>query len=103
METMQQTGMPATMAPDNVHKDIPGNPSTATSSKITLSDRSAGQPLRVLSEADWAFWKENGYIVVKQAVPKEQAQRLADLLWEFEEKDPLTLRPGMPHPAPKCR
>lgn len=84
-------GSPAAMVPDNAHKDIPGNPSTATSSKISLNDRSgpnADKPLRVLSEADWTFWKENGYIVVKQAVPKEQADRLARLLWEFEEKDP---------------
>ncbi len=79
------------MAPTNAHKDIPGNPSTATSSKLSLSDRSgndADQPLRVLSEADWKFWKENGYIVIKQAVPRQQAERLANFLWEFEEKDP---------------
>ncbi|WP_461055176.1 phytanoyl-CoA dioxygenase family protein [Spirosoma arcticum] len=89
--TMTPTGTPAAMIPDNAHKDIPGNPSTATSSTISLNDRSgpnAEKPLRVLSEADWTFWKENGYIVVKQAVPKEQADRLAQLLWEFEEKDP---------------
>jgi hypothetical protein len=89
---MQPTMTP-TPIPANVHKDIPGNPSTATSSTISLSDRSpqadgSVQPLRVLSEADWTFWKENGYIVVKQAVPREQARRLADLLWAFEEKDP---------------
>ncbi|WP_210422498.1 phytanoyl-CoA dioxygenase family protein [Spirosoma sp. KCTC 42546] len=80
--------MQPTMIPDNAHKDIPGNPSTATSSKISLNDRSAGKPLRVLSEEDWQFWKHNGYIVIKQAVPKEQADRLANFLWEFEEKDP---------------
>ncbi|QIP14317.1 phytanoyl-CoA dioxygenase family protein [Spirosoma aureum] len=88
-QTMAPTAAPATMIPDNAHKDIPGNPSTATSSKIKLNDRSgAGQPLRVLSEADWRFWIENGYIVIRQAVPKENAERLAKLLWEFEEKDP---------------
>ncbi|MEO5888673.1 MAG: phytanoyl-CoA dioxygenase family protein [Ferruginibacter sp.] len=82
------TGMAATMAPENVHKDIPGNPSTATSSKIKLSDRSDGAPLRVLSEADWKCWKHNGYVVIKNAVPKEQVKRTADFLWEFDEKDP---------------
>ncbi|PHN03474.1 phytanoyl-CoA dioxygenase family protein [Flavilitoribacter nigricans] len=76
------------MIPNNAHKEIPGNPSTATSSKKRLSDRENGEPLRVLSEADWAFWKHNGYIVIKNAVPREQAQRTADFLWEFEEKDP---------------
>ena len=80
--------MAPVMIPDNAHKDIPGNPSTATSSKINLNDRSNRKPLRVLSEEDWTFWKENGYVVIKQAVPKENAERLARLLWEFEEKDP---------------
>lgn len=70
------------------HEAIPGNPSTATSSKLHLNDRSNGMPLRVLSEADWKFWLYNGYIVVKNAVPKAQAQATADFLWEFDEKDP---------------
>lgn len=87
---MMEATQPTTpvMIPDNVHKDIPGNPSTATSSKLKLNDRSNSQPLRVLSEEDWQFWQHNGYIVIKQAVPKENAERLANLLWEFEEKDP---------------
>jgi len=72
----------------NAHKDIPGNPSTAKSSKVKLNDRSNGKPLNLLSEEDWQFWITNGYIVVKNAVPKEQVKRLADFLWEFEEKDP---------------
>jgi len=78
----------ATMATANAHKEIPGNPSTAKSSFIKLNDRSNGKPLKVLSEADWKFWIENGYIVVKNAVPREQADRLANFLWEFEEKEP---------------
>ncbi len=76
------------MAPDNAHKDIPGNPSTAKSSTSKLNDRSNGKPLRVLSEEDWQFWLHNGYVIVKNAVPKEQATRLAEFLWEFEEKNP---------------
>lgn len=97
METMQPAGTPAagapaamtpTMVPNNAHKDIPGNPSTATSSKVKLNDRSTGKPLRVLSEEDWQFWQHNGYVVIKQAVPREQADRLASFLWAFEEKDP---------------
>ncbi|WP_394351969.1 phytanoyl-CoA dioxygenase family protein [Rhodocytophaga rosea] len=79
--------MAPSMAPNNVHTDIPGNPSTATSSHLTLNDRSNGKTLRILTEQDWQFWLHNGYIVVKNAVPKEQVQRLADFLWEFEEKD----------------
>lgn len=73
---------------NKAHKEIPGNPSTATSSKQKLNDRANGNPLRVLSEADWDFWMHNGYIVIKNAVPKEQAKSTADFLWEFDEKNP---------------
>ncbi len=76
------------MMPNQAHQDIPGNPSTATSSKLELRQEATPDGLRVLSMEDWAFWKENGYIVIKQAVSKEQAQATADFLWEFEEKDP---------------
>lgn len=87
MENPNQTMTP-TMIPNNAHKEIPGNPSTATSSKVQLNDRSNGQALRVLSEADWDFWKHNGYIVIKNALPREQALATAAFLWEFEEKNP---------------
>ncbi len=81
----QATGQ-TTMA-NIAHVDIPGNPSTATSSKIKLSDRTNGEPLRVLTEEDWTFWKHNGYIVIKNAVPREQALATADFIWEFDEKE----------------
>jgi hypothetical protein len=42
----------------------------------------------VLSETDWLFWLHNGYVVIKNAVPKEQVTQTARFLWEFEEKDP---------------
>ncbi len=74
--------------PNMAHQDIPGNPSTATSSHLKLNDRSNGQPLRVLSEADWKFWIHNGYVIIKQAITREKAQQTAAFLWEFEEKDP---------------
>ena len=73
---------------NKAHKEIPGNPSVATSSRHKLSTRAHGEQLRVLSEDDWKFWIENGYIVIKQAVPREQVQLLADYLWEYENKDP---------------
>jgi hypothetical protein len=88
------------MAPQNAHLDIPGNPSTAKSSQLQLNDRSNGKPLRVLSEADWAFWRHNGYIVIKQAISKEQAAATADFLWEFEEKDPNS--PATWYTAPRA-
>jgi hypothetical protein len=91
MENEGQTmmpAMPAEILPDNAHKGIPGNPSTAKSSHLKLNDRSNGRPLRLLSEEDWKSWKQNGYIVIKEAVPREQARLTAEFLWEFEEKDP---------------
>jgi ectoine hydroxylase-related dioxygenase (phytanoyl-CoA dioxygenase family) len=80
---------PNTMAtPDNQHKDIPGNPSTAKSSAFKLRTKAAANTLRVLSEAQWEQWINDGYVVVKNAVPREQALETASFLWEFEEKDP---------------
>ncbi|WP_158860674.1 phytanoyl-CoA dioxygenase family protein [Lunatibacter salilacus] len=76
------------MAANTYHKEIPGNPSTATSSKIRLNDRSNGRPLKVLTDDDWDFWKNNGFVVINNAVPREYTNRMANLLWEFEEKDP---------------
>lgn len=76
------------MKPDNQHKDIPGNPSTAKSSTVQLRQSATADSLRVLSIEDWEFWKLNGYVVIKQAVPREQALTTADFLWEFDEKDP---------------
>jgi len=83
-----ETKTMATMAPTMAHKDIPGNPSTAKSSIQKLNDRSNAIALRVLSEDDWQFWIHNGYVIIKNAVPKENVDRLAAFLWEFEEKDP---------------
>ncbi|MFM7196153.1 MAG: phytanoyl-CoA dioxygenase family protein [Bacteroidota bacterium] len=85
---MENKSMVPTMAPTMAHKDIPGNPSTAKSSVKKLNDRSNSEPLRLLSEEDWDFWKHNGYIVIRNAVPREQCERLASFLWEFEEKNP---------------
>ena len=73
---------------NKAHKEIPGNPSTATSSQLKLNDRTNGKPLKVLSEEDWTFWQHNGYIVIKNAVPRKQALATANFIWEFDEKDP---------------
>ncbi len=73
--------------PDNAHKTIPGNPSTAITSKVKLNDGSHGQPLQLLTEEEWEFWIREGYIVIRNAVPAEQATSTADFLWEFEDKD----------------
>jgi hypothetical protein len=81
--------MTPTMMPNMNHTDIPGNPSTATTSQVKLRTSIAeGPPLKVLSEAEWQFWIDNGYVIIKNAVPREQAAATAAFLWEFEEKDP---------------
>ena len=77
-----------TTLPHNAHKEIPGNPSTAKSSAVKLNDRSNGLPLRLLTEEQWQFWVHNGYIVIPQAIDREQALQTANFIWEFEEKDP---------------
>lgn len=60
------------------------------SEKVTtqLKDIEKTLPFRVLSQSDWHHWITKGYVIVRQAVPLENADRLADLLWEFDEKDP---------------
>ena len=70
------------------HKEIPGNPSTAKSSSKKLNNRQNKNPLRVLTENQWSFWVQKGYIVIKDAIPKKQAEETANFLWEFEEKNP---------------
>jgi hypothetical protein len=60
------------------------------SAKVTtqLKDIKKQLPLRVLSEDDWHHWITKGYVIVRNSVPLENAERLTDLLWEFDEKDP---------------
>jgi len=53
-----------------------------------LKDLEKKRPLRVLSAADWQHWTTQGYVIIKQAVPTPQVDRLVQLLWEFDEKDP---------------
>lgn len=77
-----------TTVPANQHENIPGNPSTAKSSNASLRQSATAASLRVLTLEDWKFWQHNGYVIIKQAVPRDQAKATADFLWEFDEKDP---------------
>ena len=76
------------MIPDNKHKDIPGNPSTAKSSIQKLRNSASSNSLRVLTVDQWNFWIENGYVVIKNAVSRKQAMKTAEFIWEFDDKDP---------------
>ena len=71
----------------NQHKEIPGNPSTAKTSNVMLRKDATAESLRVLTYDQWRFWKENGYVVIKNAVERKEAIETAKFLWEFEEKD----------------
>lgn len=75
-------------SPENQHKDIPGNPSTAKSSTVNLRSTANASELRVLTKEQWVHWKARGYVVIKNAVTEKQAEDTARLLWEFEGKDP---------------
>ncbi|MFF7352763.1 MULTISPECIES: phytanoyl-CoA dioxygenase family protein [Streptomyces] len=46
------------------------------------------QPLRVLSEQDFAFWQTYGYVVVREAVTPGEAKELLDFAWRFQGLDP---------------
>jgi len=80
--------MAPNMALGDQHKEIPGNPSTAKSSTQRLRTEASEGSLRSLTQKQWDFWLDNGYVVIKSAVPREQVARTAAFLWEFEEKDP---------------
>jgi len=49
--------------------------------------------MHTLTPEDWAFWQENGYVVVHNAVPQENLDALIDTIWEFtglDRDDPST-------------
>jgi len=61
---------------------------TSKGDDVQLKDIEKKLPLRVLSQADWQHWTTNGYVIVRQAVPAANVERLVGLLWAFDEKDP---------------
>ena len=40
--------------------------------------------MHVLTGDDWAFWEEQGYVIVHDAVPPENVRAVVDALWEFQ-------------------
>lgn len=42
----------------------------------------------VLSEDDLAFWNENGYLVLENAIPEKQCADACDAIWEFLRANP---------------
>lgn len=43
--------------------------------------------MRVFSETDLKFWKENGYVILHDAVSPENLQAVEDAIWEFQQMD----------------
>ncbi len=76
--------MYAAIADTDGHGDHPG----ARGQTIQLKDIQKTLPLRVLSEADWQHWITKGFVVIQDAVPPEQCDAVADMLWRFLEMDP---------------
>ena len=46
-----------------------------------------GCEMAVLSKDDLAFWDENGYVVIPNAVPQENLDAMVDVIWEFLDMD----------------
>src|SRR5581483_9928527 len=61
---------------------------TSRSVTTQLKDIKKKLPLRVLSSTDWNDWITEGYVIVRDAVPRGNIERLVDLLWKFDENDP---------------
>ena len=76
--------------------EAPGKPTTAPEAnslaanfrRTPLRDIQKKLPLRVLSEEDFKHWQTYGFVVVRQAVPAVNVERLVSFLWEFQEMDP---------------
>ncbi len=44
--------------------------------------------MSILSNDEYDFWQENGYVVIPNAVPQENLDAVVDALWAFLEMDP---------------
>lgn len=43
--------------------------------------------MKILTDADRAFWEENGYIIIRNAVAKENCTAVVNAIWEFLDMD----------------
>jgi len=64
-----------------------GGNNVARGGNLQFNQRAPGEPLRVLSEDGWRFWRENGYVIIPNAAPRENLEAVIDLLWDFQEMD----------------
>jgi hypothetical protein len=78
------------MAPQGMTQGMAPRDSHQTTQRVStqLKDINKTLPLRVLSPEDFHHWQTRGYVIVRNAVPQDNVERLKALLWEFDEKDP---------------
>ncbi len=43
--------------------------------------------MQVLTQEEMAFWHENGYVILRDAVPRANVDAVVDIIWEFMEMD----------------
>lgn len=90
MTTQASTAGPVTR-PVSTHpvSNKPGeNSLTANASGTQLREIRKQLPLRVLSQQDFHHWQTYGFVVIPQAVPAANVERLVQFLWEFQQMDP---------------
>jgi len=51
-----------------------------------------------LNQSDLDFWEENGYVIVRNAVPRENVERTEKAVWEFLKMDPVNPDTWYPDP-----
>ena len=56
--------------------------------------------MAVLSSEDRAFWEEHGYVVIRDAAPRELIQDAAKAVWDFIEMDADNRDSWYPRPTP---
>jgi hypothetical protein len=80
-----QTAVPEKIASSAVLGKVSTNPGenslSAGVAKTPLREIKKTLPLRVLSPADFEHWQTYGFVVVPQAVPAGNVERLAKFLW----------------------
>ncbi len=67
----------------------PGNNSVLNLAASDLRSIVKSKPLRVLSNEEFNFWQHNGFIIVNNTISEKDLSATVELLWEFQEMDPL--------------
>ncbi|ELU8564373.1 phytanoyl-CoA dioxygenase family protein [Vibrio parahaemolyticus] len=68
--------------------NAPGNNSVSNINSAQLKDIKKTLPLKKLTQEQFEFWQNNGYLVLRQIISPEEVKRSQDFLWEFQEMDP---------------